>query len=100
MRWHVIFSEIVFVLNLHPPARPKYNQDEIIAAYKRLIRQMPPPNQYLLLYVLDLLSVFARKSEKNLMTAPSMLFTHLGIDMSNWINRSCSDFSTRPHLAS
>lgn len=32
---------------------------------------MPKPNQYLLLYVLDLLSVFARKSEVNLMTAPS-----------------------------
>lgn len=32
---------------------------------------MPRPNQYLLLYVLDLLSVFARKAEKNLMTATS-----------------------------
>ena len=34
---------------------------------------MPRANQYLLLYVLDLLSVFARKSDKNLMTAKSML---------------------------
>lgn len=33
---------------------------------------MPRANQYLLLYVLDLLSVFARKSDKNLMTASSM----------------------------
>jgi hypothetical protein len=32
---------------------------------------MPPINQYLLLYVLDLLSVFARKSDKNLMNASS-----------------------------
>lgn len=32
---------------------------------------MPRSNQYLLLYVLDLLSVFARKSDKNLMTAKS-----------------------------
>ena len=32
---------------------------------------MPRANQYLLLYVLDLLSVFARKSDKNLMTATS-----------------------------
>jgi len=40
--------------------------------YKSLIRAMPPVNQYLLLYVLDLLSVFARKSDVNLMTAPSM----------------------------
>lgn len=33
---------------------------------------MPRANQYLLLYVLDLLSVFARKADKNLMTAKSM----------------------------
>lgn len=38
-----------------------------------MIQQMAQPNQYLLLYVLDLLSVFARKSEKNLMTATSAL---------------------------
>lgn len=35
---------------------------------------MPRANQYLLLYVLDLLSVFARKSDKNLMTAASPSF--------------------------
>lgn len=35
---------------------------------------MPRANQYLLLYVLDLLSVFARKSDKNLMTAASSSF--------------------------
>lgn len=39
---------------------------------------MPPANQYLLLYVLDLLSVFARKSDKNLMTAQSMFHRILG----------------------
>jgi len=33
---------------------------------------MPRPNQYLLLYVLDLLAVFARKSDKNLMTAANL----------------------------
>lgn len=38
---------------------------------------MAQPNQYLLLYVLDLLSVFARKSEKNLMTATSRLIVCL-----------------------
>jgi hypothetical protein len=32
---------------------------------------MPRANQYLLLYVLDLLSVFARKSDQNLMNATS-----------------------------
>jgi hypothetical protein len=47
--------------------------DDAVKRYKELIRAMPPSNQYLLLYVLDLLSVFARKSDKNLMTAPSKL---------------------------
>ncbi|KAI0070459.1 Rho GTPase activation protein [Panus rudis PR-1116 ss-1] len=53
-------------------AKKPYNQDEIIATYKRLIRSLPRPNQYLLLYVLDLLSVFARKADKNLMTAKNL----------------------------
>ena len=48
--------------------------------YKSLIRAMPPVNQYLLLYVLDLLSVFARKSDVNLMTAPSMSFLECRVD--------------------
>jgi len=55
----------------------------VITTYKRLILSMPHANQYLLLYVLDLLSVFARKAEKNLMTAqssrlfPSFIFPYL-----------------------
>lgn len=49
-----------------------------MATYKRLIRSMPRANQYLLLYVLDLLSVFARKCERNLMTATSRFFWFLG----------------------
>ncbi|KAI0044168.1 Rho GTPase activation protein [Auriscalpium vulgare] len=53
-------------------AKKPYNQDEVIATYKRLIHSMPHANQYLLLYVLDLLSVFARKSDKNLMTAQNL----------------------------
>ncbi|THH32250.1 hypothetical protein EUX98_g1957 [Antrodiella citrinella] len=53
-------------------AKKNYNQDEVIATYKRLIRSLPRANQYLLLYVLDLLSVFARKSDKNLMTAKNL----------------------------
>ncbi|GBE87860.1 Rho-GTPase-activating protein [Sparassis crispa] len=53
-------------------AKNPHNQDEVIATYKRLIRSMPRANQYLLLYVLDLLSVFARKADKNLMTAKNL----------------------------
>ncbi|GHJ85148.1 hypothetical protein NliqN6_1550 [Naganishia liquefaciens] len=47
-------------------------EDEKIAAYKDLILRMPKPNQYLLLYVLDMLSVFARRSDVNLMTAGNL----------------------------
>lgn len=39
--------------------------------YRLLITSMPPANQYLLLYVLDLLAVFARKSDVNRMPASS-----------------------------
>jgi len=53
-------------------ATKPYNQDDVIATYKRLIRSMPRANQYLLLYVLDLLSVFARKCDKNLMTPANL----------------------------
>ena len=52
-------------------AKKPFNRDEAITRYKRLIRSLPDDNRYLLLYVLDLLSVFARKSDKNLMTAKS-----------------------------
>ncbi|KAG2046287.1 hypothetical protein BDR06DRAFT_899476, partial [Suillus hirtellus] len=40
-----------------------FNHDKLIATYKRPIQRMPRANQYLLLYILDLLSVFARKSD-------------------------------------
>uniref|UniRef100_A0A8H8CLS0 pyranose dehydrogenase (acceptor) n=1 Tax=Psilocybe cubensis TaxID=181762 RepID=A0A8H8CLS0_PSICU len=53
-------------------SKKPFNQEEVISTYKSLIRKMPRPNQYLLLYVLDLLSVFARKSDKNLMTATNL----------------------------
>lgn len=43
----------------------------MIREYKRLIRKMPKENQYLLLYVLDLLGIVEKDSDRNLMTAPS-----------------------------
>jgi hypothetical protein len=55
-----------------PLAREPVDQDEAIATYRRLIRQLPRANQYLLLYVLDLLSVFARKADKNRMDAANL----------------------------
>ncbi|CAO1632224.1 unnamed protein product [Parajaminaea phylloscopi] len=43
-----------------------------IVTYRLLITSSPPANQYLLLYVLDLLAVFARESDKNLMPASNL----------------------------
>lgn len=50
---------------------PGLSDDQRIREYKRLIRKMPAENQFLLLYVLDLLGIFAKESDKNLMTAAS-----------------------------
>ncbi|GAA5832316.1 hypothetical protein JCM11251_006407 [Rhodosporidiobolus azoricus] len=43
-----------------------------IAAYRQLIALLPPASRYLLLYLLDFLSVFARCSSQNLMTASNL----------------------------
>ncbi|KAL8278805.1 hypothetical protein RQP46_008874 [Phenoliferia psychrophenolica] len=43
-----------------------------IAAYRHLISLLPPTSRYLLLYLLDFLSVFARYSHQNLMTASNL----------------------------
>ena len=43
-----------------------------IRSYQRLISELPPLNRQLLLYILDLLAVFASKAEQNLMTASNL----------------------------
>lgn len=48
-----------------------FDVEAAIKTYRLLITSSPPANQYLLLYVLDLLAVFSRESEKNLMPASS-----------------------------
>ncbi|KAA1476230.1 Rho GTPase activation protein [Dentipellis sp. KUC8613] len=67
----VIPHDLYHYVRRAPPKKP-YVQEDVIKTYKRLIASMPRANQYLLLYVLDLLSVFARKSAKNLMTAQNL----------------------------
>lgn len=53
-------------------AKENFDEDGAIRTYRLLISSMPPASQYLLLYVLDLLAVFARKSEKNLMPSSNL----------------------------
>lgn len=52
-------------------AHEPFDTKVAIEQYIALINKLPVPNKYLLLYVLDLLSVFEKKSDKNLMTATS-----------------------------
>ncbi|KAL4920677.1 hypothetical protein BDW62DRAFT_176036 [Aspergillus aurantiobrunneus] len=60
-----------------------------VAAYQHLIRELPPLNKQLLLYILDLLAVFASKSEQNRMNSANLsaifqpgLLSHPQHDMS------------------
>ncbi|KAF4554959.1 RhoGAP domain-containing protein 3 [Elsinoe fawcettii] len=46
--------------------------EDAIRAYQGLITELPPLNRQLLLYILDLLAVFASKSDMNKMTTPNL----------------------------
>lgn len=49
-----------------------FNVESAIKTYQNLIQQLPDLNRQLLLYILDLLAVFASKSEHNLMDAANL----------------------------
>lgn len=49
-----------------------FNEVEAIAKYQQLIKELPPLNRQLLLYILDLLAVFAAKADENRMTAQNL----------------------------
>ncbi|KAI1314827.1 hypothetical protein EDD11_001652 [Mortierella claussenii] len=48
------------------------DEDEQIAAYQELISKLPPPHSCLLMYLLDLLALFAHHSEENLMDSKNL----------------------------
>ncbi|KAI1196160.1 hypothetical protein F5X97DRAFT_221218 [Nemania serpens] len=52
--------------------RENFNQREAVEKYQQLIKELPPLNRQLLLYILDLLAVFAAKSDENRMTAQNL----------------------------
>ncbi|KAE8347720.1 hypothetical protein BDV24DRAFT_146521 [Aspergillus arachidicola] len=67
----------------------KFDHAKAVAAYQQLIRELPPLNKQLLLYILDLLAVFASKSDQNRMTSANLsaifqpgLLSHPQHDMS------------------
>lgn len=49
-----------------------FDHTKAVAAYQQLIRELPPLNRQLLLYILDLLAVFASKSDQNRMTSANL----------------------------
>ncbi|KAI1854627.1 hypothetical protein JX266_000745 [Neoarthrinium moseri] len=49
-----------------------FNEEEAIDKYQELIKILPPLNRQLLLYILDLLAVFAAKADENRMTAQNL----------------------------
>ncbi|KAI0526496.1 hypothetical protein F5B22DRAFT_586107 [Xylaria bambusicola] len=49
-----------------------FDQHEAVVKYQALIKELPPLNRQLLLYILDLLAVFAAKSDENRMTAQNL----------------------------
>lgn len=49
-----------------------FDQSAAIATYQRLITELPPLNRQLLLYILDLLAVFASKSDLNRMNSANL----------------------------
>lgn len=90
-RWVSCFLDTHLYLDTYPLlAKEPFNREEVINTYKSLIRRLPPSNQHLLLYVLDLLAVFANRSEKNLMTAASKSFNQLTI--CNFVQKYLSFF--------
>ncbi|KAE8348329.1 hypothetical protein BDV28DRAFT_152951 [Aspergillus coremiiformis] len=50
----------------------KFDHAKAVAAYQQMIRELPPLNKQLLLYILDLLAVFASKSDQNRMTSANL----------------------------
>lgn len=49
-----------------------FDMDAAIIRYQQLITELPPLNRQLLLYILDLLAVFAAKSDQNRMTSQNL----------------------------
>ncbi|KAF2104038.1 RhoGAP-domain-containing protein, partial [Rhizodiscina lignyota] len=54
------------------PSVGEFNMEKAIVTYQNLITELPPLNRQLLLYILDLLAVFASKSDLNKMTTPNL----------------------------
>lgn len=75
-----------------------FDLEKAITTYQQLITELPQLNRQLLLYILDLLAVFASKSDINLMTSANLaaifqpgLLSHPDHDMKPQEYRLCQD---------
>ncbi|KAH8820042.1 RhoGAP protein-like protein [Xylogone sp. PMI_703] len=55
-----------------PQFQETFDVNKAIKTYQQLITELPPLNRQLLLYILDLLAVFASKSEENRMNSQNL----------------------------
>ncbi|KAH8600946.1 hypothetical protein B0O99DRAFT_681805 [Bisporella sp. PMI_857] len=58
--------------NEGPQLDADFDANAAIATYQQLITELPPLNRQLLLYILDLLAVFASKADENLMGSQNL----------------------------
>lgn len=65
-------AQAVGHMDLQAPTAGPFDPDQAIRAYQALITELPPLNRQLLLYILDLLAVFASKSDLNKMTTANL----------------------------
>lgn len=65
-------AQAVGAMDQQSPDVGTFDPDKAIRTYQALITELPPLNRQLLLYILDLLAVFASKSDMNKMTTPNL----------------------------
>ncbi|EME49759.1 hypothetical protein DOTSEDRAFT_68516 [Dothistroma septosporum NZE10] len=65
-------AQAVGHIDAQSPSQGDFSPEAAIRAYQALITELPPLNRQLLLYILDLLAVFASKSDLNKMTTPNL----------------------------
>ena len=71
-----------------------FNVSKVIVKCQQAIFSLPPVNRQLLLYLLDLLAVFASKSDKNHMTSPRIVAAF----QPAFLSRPPSEMSASDHL--
>lgn len=65
-------AQAVGQMDAQSPSVGEFHHDGTIRRYQSLITELPPLNRQLLLYILDLLAVFASKSDLNKMTTQNL----------------------------